>query len=200
MVAGCLDGMDPMRPFTTAQAQTAGISRAQLRNRHRFRRLFTGVYVHAAVRPDLRAWLAGALLLAPADSLVSHTSAMRLYGFDTSVRRDLELTTSADARKRIPHVTVHRTRHIDRGREVRGLMVTSPERTFVDVAGRLSLPQLVAFGDHLVHRGLSTPEDLVWFALSTHHHGVRRARRISRLIRAGAESPQESRVRLMMRL
>lgn len=190
--------IDPNRPFTTAQARTAGITRDQLAG-PRFRRLYRGTYVADGARVDLRTWISAARLLLPPDAAVSHLTAARLFGFGLPDDGDVEFSTNTRHPRRIPGVVLHRRRGTLHPREVAGLPVLGPDRTFVDLALRLRLPELVAFGDHLVHRGLTTIDTLLWYVDSRHLDGVRRARRVAPLVRAGAESPPETVVRLMLR-
>ena len=189
---------DPRRPFTTAQALDAGLTHDALAG-PRFRRLFRGAHVAADVEMGLTAWIAAARLVLPTDAAVSHTTAMRLHGFEPAGRQDLEFSTNTRHPRRVPGIVLHRRRGILHPRNVNGFPTLGPDRTFVDVAGRLRLPDLVAFGDHLVHRGLTTVDDLRWYVESRHLDGVRRARRVAPLVRAGAESPPESIVRLLLR-
>ncbi|MCK5890959.1 DUF559 domain-containing protein [Aeromicrobium sp.] len=190
--------MDPSRPFTTRQAEQAGIGRGELRG-PRFRQLVRGVHIAADATLDLGIWISAALLLLPPDAVVSHTTAMRLHGFDPPGRHGLEFSTNTRLRCRVPGVVLHRRKAPLRSIEVAGVRATGPERTFVDLAVRLNLPTLVALGDHLVHRGLTRIEELVWYAESHHTDGVRRSRRVLRLVREGAESPRETWLRLMLR-
>lgn len=88
-----------------------------------------------------------------------------------------------------------------------GVRVTSPERTFLDLAATLSLDDLVAAGDSLVSEhgpefpsprtALSGIEALHRILLQ--HPGarnIRRAREALGFVRVGADSPQETQLRL----
>ncbi len=185
-------------PFTRSQATAAGIEPGHLRS-PRFRRLLRGVYIASDVSCDLSVWIAAALLVLPPDAVVSHTTAMRWYGFDPPGRHGLEFSTNLGLRTRVPGVILHRRRGTLHPREHCGAWVTGPDRTFVDVALRVDLPTLVSFGDHLVHRQLTQPAAIADYATERHLDGVRRARRLVKLVRDGAESPRESVVRLMLR-
>ena len=184
-------------PFTLQCAAGAGLSAKVLRGR-RFRRLFRGVYVVATVEPTLRTWIAAALLLLPADAVVSHLTALRLWGFDPRRSDDLEFSTNGTAVTVLPGVRLHRRQ----GRltpEVReGIPVSGPDRTFVDCGTRLSLVQLVQVAEHLIHTGATTFDRLFVYCTERHLHGVRRARRAMALVVEGAESPMETLVRLML--
>ncbi|MEG9225912.1 DUF559 domain-containing protein [Aeromicrobium sp. Sec7.5] len=178
-------------------AAAHGLSRRALRH-PRFRRLLRGVYISADATLTLTIWLQAALLVLPPDAVVSHTSAMRLYGFEPRRRGFLEFSTNTGATTKLQQIVLHRRRWQLHPREVGAFWATGPDRTFVDVAARSPLPELAAFGDHLVHHRLTTPDDLRWYADSRHLDGVRRARRVSRLVVEGAESVRESYLRMML--
>lgn len=190
--------MDLTHPFSSPQAHAAGITRQQLRSR-RFRRMFRGVYVQADVDLTLAHWLRAAFLVLPGDAVVSHSSAMRLHGFEPRRRGVLEFSTNTSATTTLPGIVLHRRKGHLYPDEVAGFWATGPDRTFVDVAVRTPLPELVAFGDHLVGRGATTIEDLRWYAESRHLDGVRRARRLARLVVSGVDSPRETWLRLGLR-
>ncbi|MEV7397578.1 DUF559 domain-containing protein [Aeromicrobium sp. NPDC092404] len=185
------------RPFTLEQAAACGVSRKVVRGR-RFRRVFRGVYVSADVDLSLTTWLYAALLVLPGDAVVSHLTALRLWGFDSRRSAELEFSTNSSAVTVIPRVRLHRRQ----GRltpEMRdGIPVTGPDRTFVDSATRLSIVELVQAAEHLIHTGATSFDRLVTYCLERHLHGVRRARRAMALVVPGAESPMETLVRLML--
>lgn len=99
-----------------------------------------------------------------------------------------------------PHVVCRRRDLDDRDIAwVKGLAVTTPQRTFVDVARLLSLPRLVAVGDDFVRRGLCTRAQLEEVVQRmTGQRGVRRARQAIPLIDPRSESPRESIVRILL--
>lgn len=80
-----------------------------------------------------------------------------------------------------------------------GFTVTSPSRTLVDLAARLSLPRLVAVGDDFLSRGLISEKSLdEVLRRSVGQRGVRRARQAFSILDARAESPRESMVRTLL--
>ncbi len=92
---------------------------------------------------------------------------------------------------------------------VDGVRVTSPARTWLDLAAILSPDELVAAGDSLVvahgpdfpvpRSPLATPADLERIvAAHPGMRGVRTARAALPEIRVGADSPQETRMRLIL--
>jgi hypothetical protein len=79
----------------------------------------------------------------------------------------------------------------------RGLRLTDPTRTFLDLAADLDLVDLVVLGDSLCRAGRLTPDQLVAAAEPPGRHR-RLARRAASLVREGVDSPQESRTRLLV--
>lgn len=83
--------------------------------------------------------------------------------------------------------------------DLHGLPVTSPERTFVDLAERLTLPRLVAVGDDFLRRRLCTRADIrEVISRSARQRGVRTAMRALELLDPRAESPRESLTRALI--
>ena len=185
-------------PVTTQMASQHGIGRGTLAGPG-WQQLFRGVHLTSDTEPSLAIRLRAALLLLPPDTIVSHTSAMRLYGFEPAAGRHtmLELSTNGSTTTALK-VLLHRRGRTLRPIELQELPVTDPERTFVDCALRLSLVERVQLGDHLVHTRRTTIDRLAHFAHTNSLHGVLRARRTMPLVRAGAESPRETIVRLML--
>jgi hypothetical protein len=78
----------------------------------------------------------------------------------------------------------------------RGLRLTDPTRTFLDLAEDLDLVELVVVGDSLVSAGRVTPAALVSASATPGRHR-RLARRAASLVRAGVDSPPETRTRML---
>lgn len=85
-------------------------------------------------------------------------------------------------------------------RVVHGMRVSTPVRLFAELAGDLSLVDLVVLGDQLVRRGLTSPAELRRRAQRERGERGRLARRAAALVRAGVDSPMETRVRLLILL
>jgi hypothetical protein len=131
---------------------------------------------------------------------VSHQTAALLWGGS--------VPPSADVHVRIPH---GETMKVDGVRTHIGLrvtvtrwrgqfLITSPEATFCDLAQELDLVQLVVLGDRLVRRGLMSPAGLVSVASMWPARGAALAERAAGLVRAGVDSPAESRLRMLILL
>jgi hypothetical protein len=79
-----------------------------------------------------------------------------------------------------------------------GVRVSSPVQTFLDLAALLDLVDLVVLGDSLVKAKHCAARALVAAADGWKGHGARQARRAARLVRAGVDSPMESRLRMLI--
>lgn len=83
--------------------------------------------------------------------------------------------------------------------ELHGFAVTTPQRTFVDVADRLSVPRLVAVGDDFLRRGLMSERDVLRVIdRCSGQRGIKCARRAAEWLDPRAESPRESMVRALL--
>lgn len=147
----------------------------------------------------------------------SHVTAAKLWGIYLPAMAEaderIHLTRPAeDNRPRRPGVRGHRAALAEHD-VVRmfGAAVTSPARTWVDLAETLRLEDLVAAGDSLLRRfdapwrdaEISAPDplssvDAIAEAVARRagRRGVRRAREALPLLRAGADSAPESKLRL----
>ena len=100
--------------------------------------IYAGVYAvgHVPTAPADRAY--AAVLVCGAGSVLSHSSALALWGWGGELRPPFEVTAPTDHRRR--GIRVHRSTSLGR-RDVRtfnGIPVTSPARTLLDVAPRLA--------------------------------------------------------------
>ena len=115
-------------------------------------------------------------------------------------------------RARAVHLTISRSQTFQTGRGPhsrvgpgratttfrRGLRMTTPEQTFIDLAASLDLVELVVLGDRLVRREVTTPQRLVRSADAWRGHHRELACRAAGLVRAGVDSPPESRLRMLV--
>jgi hypothetical protein len=187
--------VDPRQPFTRAEARAAGITDARLRG-PRYRRLFCGIYVGADVPVDLRLRVQAALRLAPKGTLVRGVTAAQLLGGIVPDDARIHLSV-VRGRVRVSGIE-STTRRPAREATMRGVPVTSAEDTFLDLVSRLGLVDLVVLGDSLVKRGRTTPESLVAAAQARAGRYRRQAVRAASLVRAGVDSPMETRLRLLL--
>lgn len=184
-------------PFTRERALAAGISDTVLR-RSRVRRLFNGVYILASVEMSLRLWLSAVLLASPPGSVISHVTALRLYGFDVGGEQSFHVSTRAKTHTRRSGIILHQRKAHISDTFIDGIAVTGPRRTLIDIATKVDLIQLIQAIEFMLHHGHTTLDGLAEYALSRHLDGVRRVRRIIPHVREGVESPMETLVRLML--
>lgn len=203
---------DPRQPFLYRTGRDAGISRRQLSG-PRYRRMFTGVYIAAGVELRPETWAQAALLVAPFNTVIARHTAARIWGavppddwrtHITTLAAPSEVVSAESPRERKPYGRV-RLEGIDsrvssdytRLVWIKGMRVTDPARTFLDSAEDLDLVDLVVLGDSIVKNTDLTPQDLIDAAATPGRHR-RLARRAATLVRAGVDSPQESRLRMLI--
>ncbi len=175
----------------------SGLTRQQLRAL-RFRRLSRDVYVLTPAVDDLRLRSATALTALP-DAVLSHATAAVLLGLPCPPVAAVHLVRSPDrsVSSRAGLRTHRLTLRPDEVTSVDGLPVTTPARTFRDLASSLSLPDRVVLGDAVVRRcGWSPLHDAVQRARGA--RGAARARAALPLIDPGSDSPAETRTRLLL--
>lgn len=188
--------LDARQPFLRCEAIKAGLTDLELSG-PRFRQLFWGVHISASVAPTLALRCRAALLIAPSPALLTHHTAAILWGATVPPSPAIHVGILAGARLRAEGITTHRYAGLPASARRNGLPVPTPEQTFLDLASWLSLVDLVVLGDSLVGQGVTTPQRLVDTSADAHGRGARLARRAARLVRAGVDSPMETRVRLL---
>lgn len=191
-------------PFTVQDAAAAGIPRDRLRaaaldkSVHGVRSAtpLTGIVDRCA-----------ALTLRLDDEvLVSHTTAALIYGAPLSFAHErsplLHISVASPARPQHATGIVGHHLELEPGDIVtyRGMRMTSPERTWFDLAGMLSLPDLVAVGDYLIHwRRPFTTQQRIEHRLWTlsGKRGIQLARAASVFLTNRCESRPESHCRVL---
>lgn len=192
-----MSDFDPFRPFLTDWARAAGVSKRELAG-PAYRQIFRGVHVSVVVPDSLVVRGRAALLRAPSHALLSHDSAAQLWVPSWPRSSEVHLAFSRNVKTMGDGIRTHRfTYRMERWRR-HGLPVTGPAMTFIHLAVRLDLVELVCFGDRLVARGVISPEELVQAALTWEGHGRRASITAARLVRARSESVPETQCRLLM--
>lgn len=188
-------------PFRGSEAIAAGVlTRAKLRGR-RFRRVFPDVYVPAHWPDDLRTRsLAGYLLVQRQGGVLAGYSAALLCGVDCAPRAaPAEVLITGEARSH-PGLCVYRDRvGASDIAVVEGCRLTRPARTAWDLARRLPPLEAVVTVDGLARRGRFDPAELL--ARRRDRPGVRGCRRLDRVVDLAdprAESPPETRLRVLL--
>jgi very-short-patch-repair endonuclease len=177
------------------------LTRAQVRSPV-WRRLFPDVYVHrdVAVTHTLRARAAARVLIPGA--VVTGRSAATVWGLPLAgPEDDVELTVPPGRNAvRVPGLWVRRARlPADQLRRRNGVRLLSPEATAVELAGRPPLEDAVVAVDLLTTGGLAALPLVLNLADQASGPGSRRAREACALADGLAESPQETRLRLVIR-
>jgi very-short-patch-repair endonuclease len=135
--------------------------------------------------------------IGPLGTALSHDTAVRFLGLPADQRLDGTR----------PHVTVPIGANLDRKAftvhvarlppedvcVANGWNVTTPERTFLDIAAGLDYERLVVIGDAMLRAGMTTADALRARVDVAHRvRGVRFAREVVPFLDSGAQSPPES--------
>lgn len=182
------------RPFTLGEAEQLGVTRRMLQG-SRFERVRRGVYRTARTPLTLLVEVQAALLVLPAGTVVSHTTALRLRGLDLGPLRPLHFSCHRRPEHDVDDVVLHRRDARLDPVLVDGVPTLGPDRTFVDAATQLSRRDLLAAGDWLVFHGLVDVLELRAYVIASHLDGVRRARLVAPSVRERVASVYESYVR-----
>jgi very-short-patch-repair endonuclease len=167
-------------------------------------RLSRDTYLPRAMSGEVRARLAAVLLTAPSGAVASHATAAALWRIeipaqDQADRRvDVTVPASSRAESRSDR-RVHRA-DLPAGDVTRrsALPVTTPARTWRDLAGVLEPAALLAVTDQLVDRWCTSAELEAQLARRPTGRGSARARTVLPLADPGAESPMESVLRWLL--
>lgn len=172
--------------FTASQASAQGFSSALLSHHvrsGRFVRIARGLYRFRDYPSQPGDEIVAAWLRQAPDAVVSHESALEVLDLADTIADRVHLTVPRSRRRLVPQggVVIHTTtRPLGRSDTVsrRGMRVTAPARTIVDVAAAGVAPDQVAAAVHsALERGITTPS-LLREAART------RGRRVQRLIEA----------------
>ena len=187
--------LDTSRPFSRTTAITRGLTDGDLRS-GRFTQVLWGVHVAAEVELDHLTRCRAALVALP-DGVISGRSAAKLWGAIVPDSADIEVLLDRRQTTAIHGIRMHRPPQRPATTRRYGVSVTTPEATFLRLAAELELVDLVVAGDTLVKKATS-PKKLVDAAATYRGKRARLARRAAALVRSGVDSPQESKVRLLV--
>ncbi|RNI22188.1 endonuclease domain-containing protein [Flexivirga caeni] len=183
--------------FTTEEAYAAGLTKRDLQ-RGEYRRLFRGTYVKAGARPTYIEQLAFAIRVIDGAQFAAQYSAARVFGGVTPLASNLHLGTRIRRHSKRDGVFLHFYKNPPNLLRYRGIHLTSPGQTFLDLARSLELVDLLVLGDSLVRREACSPTYLRNFVADVSAHGAQHAREAAALVRGKVYSPNESRLRLLM--
>jgi very-short-patch-repair endonuclease len=187
-------------PFTLVEAQQAGLTRSRLRGAS-WRRVGRGLYVWAGLNENPAVTLAAVHRRLPAGAAFSGRTAAWLHGLDLPPCDPVEVTIPRQCGiSRLAGVSVSRTALSRRDIVVRrSLPATSALRTVLDLARRPPLVEAVVVVDMALHRRLVAVDEV---RSSVSHQsgrsGVAQLRRVLDLAEPLAESPMETRLRLLL--
>lgn len=190
--------------ISTGQAAALGVDRRAL-----WRRGKTGALDHIRrgvwrIAGAPRTWeqhALAAVLAGGPDTVLSHGAAARLWGLEPFTRAPVEVCEARPRSSSLDGVRSHHSVVFDEDRSLhRGIPITSPARTLIDLAGRLSTAALGRLVDEAVRRDLLTIEDLARCAERLRPAPGRPMRRVRAVlaVRLGGfgvgESPLEDRI------
>lgn len=200
-------------PFTVRESDQSGVSRKRIYTR-RFTSSSQGIRIPAGRTPPA-AGLLRAYTSVTEQSFASHQTAGSIWGLlHYSCEQEQEIfhisRPAGTATPRRANVRGHSTLlPPEEVTEFDGVRLTTRERTWLDLAERLSVDELVVIADQLIRyprkqfEGRSEPyctkQDLQR-VIDRHprKRGVRKAREALDLARIGADSPPETRLRLAL--
>ena len=166
----------------------------------RYTRLYHDTYVPSADVGPLRVQAATVMSRLPQAHHVSHHTAVRLWGGVAPDSADVHVSMlTRDARCRRSGVAAHLAGAGVRVTTRYGLAISTPVQAFLDLSGvGVNLVDLVIAGDSLVKATKLDPAALVEAADEWRGRHAKMARRAARLVRAGVDSPMETRLRLLL--
>ncbi|MBP1816573.1 DUF559 domain-containing protein [Mycobacterium sp. OAE908] len=189
---------DEVMPFVGTEALAAGrVTRRTLVSRHDM--VYRNVYLAKGMELTPARRAVAAWLWSERNATIAGMSAAALHGSQW-IASDLPAELIRRDTCGVDGIIIHRNRlRDDETCVVRGMPVTTPARTAFDLGRRDRLETAIIRIDALANATGLKPEDVVLVAQS--HRGARgmlQLRRALDLMDAGAESPQETRTRLLL--
>ncbi|MFC7623499.1 hypothetical protein [Microlunatus sp. GCM10028923] len=185
--------MELPRLLTVRSARRHGLSERQLSG-PRFRRLLRGVYLNAPDEPTLTEQAAAALLVMPADAVIIGVTALWLHGVEVGSAQPVRVATATTSHTTHAGIRLSRLGRLPAARRRLAL----PVDAWLAACAELDLVEATVAADWLIRLGAVTVDALRSRAAGATGPGGRLARRAAGLARSGAESPQETRLRLLL--
>ena len=183
--------------FTTEEALAVGLTRRDLAGPD-FRQLFWGAYARHGAQPSYAEQVSFGLRVVPAAKFACQHTAARLLGGVVPAASNLHLGAPTRHQCTRDGLVVHYYTHPPELVLVKGIHVTSPAQTYLDLARSLEFSDLLVLGDSLVRRTEWSPTHIRQFVAASSAHGARHAREVAELVRSKVDSPNESRLRLLL--
>ncbi len=194
----------PDTPFTPAMLRASGITRRALCDAvhdHLVRRVLRGVYQRADVPDTVRTRVAAARLVISEHSVICDRTAAWIHGVEVFAWHETEVLPPIESFVFRGHAPSRRDGIAGGSRDLRdvdvveidGVLVTSPARTALDLACRLSARDGLAALDRFMRLHGITREELRRLLVRYfRRRGVRQARPLVAMADPRAESPGES--------
>jgi very-short-patch-repair endonuclease len=186
------------QPFTGSEALAAGeLNRYELRRY--FRAIMPNVYIDKRVQPSLRQRTTGAWLWSRREAVIAGAAASAMHGskwVDDNVPVELIWRNA-----RPPQGVVTRDDLLLDGefQTLSGMRATTPERTAFDIGRRGTIGRAVAALDALGAATDFKMRDVQEIARNHRHtRGLRQLQKVLDLVDAGAQSPKETWLRLLL--
>jgi very-short-patch-repair endonuclease len=186
--------------FTVDEARHAGLDRWHMESAS-WIRIGPSTYIWERLASDPLHRLEAARRRLPSGGAFSGLTAAWLHGIDVKPCDPIEATVPQDAGVSARSGIALRRSVLGKGDvvKVRNMPVTTLVRTVGEVCGRLSLVEGVVVADAALHSGRVKLEQLVsWADLHAGHRGVQNLRRVLSHAEPAAESPMESRLRMVL--
>ena len=199
LVTGPADEPSAARSHLHAELRSDGVTRAQMANRRRFRRIARTLYADAEQPPNLIDRCLAFRRILPDDAVFSHYTAAALHRVVVPDEPQVHVCTESPIEPRIKGLVGHRIKTIGEVQHVGGLRVTTPGRTYLDLSGRLDLMSLFIAGDGLARRDPRGVDGLRTAVLAgPGRRGVKQARLLLPILDPAANSAPESRLRFLV--
>jgi hypothetical protein len=190
------------RPVNRRTARAEGITDWHLRHRS-VRRTSRDTYLPLDDAPDLLNRVRAVLLGAPAGALVSHQTAASLFGLQIPLApEDARVHLTVPPRTRVRHRADRRI-HVSAVPAAQiqrraGVAITSPGRTWLDLAAQVPAGALLAVTDQMLARRYPRTDFDRILASAPGARGTRTARVVLGIAHALAGSPMESVLRWLI--
>ena len=187
-------------PFTLDDARRAGLRRWHIDGAS-WIRLGPGIYMWSGLAADTMHDLVAARRRLPDGAAFSGLTAAWLHGLDVAPAAPIEATVAATSKVSARSGIKLRRSSLapDDVVRLRGLPATSIARTLADICRRHSLIEAVALVDAAIHARRVKLRDLhSWVKSHAGRHGVPTLRRVLDYAEPLAESPMESRLRMVL--
>lgn len=187
-------------PFTLEEARRAGLDRGHLQG-DSWIRIGPSTYVWKEIADEPLHRLQASFRRLPPGSAFSGLTAAWLHGIDVSPCDPIEVTVPNSARVSArAGISVRRAALGKKDiTKVRGMPATGLVRTVGEVCSRVDLVEAVVIADQALHSHRVSLDQLVaWAESRVGYRGVQKLRRVLDLAEPAAESPMESRLRMLL--